>query len=71
MGGAEFDQVVKDGKMKMAEAKDHEANLMKLGLKRIDCYINDRRSILWTLERLKKAGQYDEGGAQATLVREL
>jgi polar amino acid transport system substrate-binding protein len=68
VGGAEFDKAVKEGKMKMQEAKDNEANVMKLALKRLDCYINDKLSILWTLNQLKKAGTYDEKAGHAKIV---
>jgi polar amino acid transport system substrate-binding protein len=30
-------------------------------MRRIDCYINDRVSIQWTLNQLKAAGKYQEG----------
>lgn len=68
VGGAEFDQAVKAGKIQIEEARDNQANLIKLGLRRLDCYINDRVSIQWTLAGLKRDGLYDEGGKHATLV---
>lgn len=68
VGGADFLQAVKAGKIRMLEAKDNQSNLLKLGLKRLDCYINDRQSILWTKKALMRDGLYDEGGAHAELV---
>ena len=68
VGGAEFLQAVKEGKIQMMEARDNQANLIKLGLKRLDCYINDRQSIRWTKKELVREGLYDEGGAHAVLV---
>lgn len=68
VGGVEFDRAVKAGKIHMEEARDNRANLIKLGLKRLDCYINDRISIEWTRSALKRDGLYDEGGKHAVLV---
>ncbi len=68
VGGVEFDRAVKAGKIRMEEARDNQANLIKLGLGRLDCYINDRISIQWTRDALKRNGLYDEGGKHAVLV---
>jgi len=68
VGGVEFDRAVREGKIHMEEARDNQANLVKLGLKRLDCYINDRISIEWTKKSLKRDGLYDEGGKHAVLV---
>lgn len=67
VGGEAFDAAVKAGRLRMEEAKDSETNIMKLGMKRIDCYINDRVSIQWTIKQLKAEGKYQEGGAHAEL----
>lgn len=45
-----------------------EIGLLEVANGRIDCYANDRLSILWTLSQLKKQGKYNPGGAQAELV---
>ncbi len=68
VGGADFDRAVKADKIVLEEARDNQANLIKLGLGRIDCYINDRVSIQWTLALLKRDGLYQEGGKHAALV---
>jgi polar amino acid transport system substrate-binding protein len=68
VGGVAFDQAVKEGKITLEEAQDNRANLIKLGLKRLDCYINDRQAILWTKQTLEREGAYDEGGKHAQLV---
>jgi polar amino acid transport system substrate-binding protein len=68
VGGDAFDKAVQAGSMRIEEAKDSETNIIKLGLKRIDCYINDRVSIQWTREQLKAEGKYDEGGAHAEVA---
>ncbi|MBV7535042.1 transporter substrate-binding domain-containing protein [Duganella sp. sic0402] len=68
VGGEAFDQAVRAGHLRLEEAKDSETNIIKLGLGRIDCYINDRVSIQWTRNQLKAAGKYDEGGAHAVLA---
>lgn len=68
VGGDEFDKAVQAGSLRMEEGKDSETNILKLGMKRIDCYINDRVSIQWTRNQLKAEGKYDEGGAHAELA---
>ncbi|WP_083700050.1 ABC transporter substrate-binding protein [Shewanella sp. UCD-KL12] len=68
LGGEAFWQAVKDEKITVSEAKGNRENLLQLGLKRIDCYLNDRISILWELKQLKLAGEYDEGGKHAILM---
>jgi polar amino acid transport system substrate-binding protein len=68
LGGDKFWQAVKEGKIKVSEAKGNQENLLMLGLRRIDCYMNDRLSILLELKRLKESGQYDEGGKHAKLI---
>jgi polar amino acid transport system substrate-binding protein len=68
LGGEAFREAVKAGKIKLQESGGNRSNLMKLGLKRVDCYMNDRLSILYELERLKQEGLYDEGGTHAALV---
>jgi len=66
-GGDKFWKAVKEGKIKVDEVKGNEKNLLKLGLRRVDCYMNDRLSVLWELKRLKAAGKYDEGGKHAKI----
>jgi polar amino acid transport system substrate-binding protein len=68
VGGQAFDKAVQAGSIRMEEGKDSATNILKLGMKRIDCYINDRVSIQWTRNQLKAEGLYDEGGAQAELA---
>ena len=43
---------VKAGKVKLAEAKGNDSNIRKLAAKRIDCYVNDRGSILFSIKKL-------------------
>jgi polar amino acid transport system substrate-binding protein len=68
VGGEAFDQAVRARQLRVEEAKDSETNIVKLGLRRIDCYINDRLSIQWTLNQLKAQGKYDEGGMHASVA---
>lgn len=70
VGGEMFDQAVHAGLLRVEEAKDSETNIVKLGLKRIDCYINDRISIQWTLNQLKAQGRYTNLAevAEATVI---
>jgi polar amino acid transport system substrate-binding protein len=57
VGGDKFNRAVADGKIRLEEAIDTRANILKLGLKRIDCYINDRMSIRWTQMQLANEGR--------------
>jgi polar amino acid transport system substrate-binding protein len=57
VGGDKFLRAVKAGKIKMEDASDTRTNILKLGLKRIDCYINDRISIRWTQNQLVREGK--------------
>jgi polar amino acid transport system substrate-binding protein len=68
VGGEAFDKAVQSGSLRVEEAKDSETNIIKLGLKRIDCYINDRVSIQWTLNKMKADGKYQEGVSHAELA---
>lgn len=70
VGGDKFSQAVKDGRIKLAEASDTRTNILKLGLKRIDCYINDRMSIRWTEAKLRKEGKLPAAqvGVEAAVI---
>ncbi|CAM3320695.1 substrate-binding periplasmic protein [Shewanella violacea] len=68
LGGDAFWQAAEEDKITVSEAKGNRENLLQLGLKRIDCYLNDRISILWELKKLKLSGEYDEGGKHARLI---
>jgi polar amino acid transport system substrate-binding protein len=68
VGGEAFEKAVRSGQLRMEEGKDSETNIVKLGLKRIDCYINDRVSIQWTLNQLKAQGRYNEGSTHAEIA---
>lgn len=57
VGGDKFNRAVADGKIRLEEAIDTRANILKLGLGRIDCYINDRMSIRWTQMQLAGEGK--------------
>ncbi len=68
LGGDKFWQAVKEEKIKVYEAKGNRESILMLGLKRTDCYMNDRLAILWELKKLKAQGKYDEGGRHAKLL---
>ena len=57
VGGDKFNSAVKAGKIRLEEASDTRTNILKLGLKRIDCYINDRISIRATQMQLVREGK--------------
>lgn len=57
VGGDKFNEAVKAGKIKMEDGADTRTNILKLGMKRIDCYINDRISIRLTQNELVREGR--------------
>ncbi len=61
VGGDKFVGAVKSGKIVMEDALDTRTNIIKLGLKRIDCYINDRISIRLTQNQLVREGKLPGG----------
>ena len=66
-----FWKAVKEGKLKLDEAKGTDKNILKLATKKIDCYANDRLSILWEIKKLKESGKYDEGGKHSRIVESV
>ncbi|MEF1256766.1 MULTISPECIES: substrate-binding periplasmic protein [unclassified Vibrio] len=56
LGGNEFWQQVKKGTIKLIEAKGNRNNVLNLYKNRIDCYLNDRLSILWEVKLLREEG---------------
>jgi polar amino acid transport system substrate-binding protein len=56
VGGEQYQQAVKDGKIFQEQAPGNRSNLLKLMLGRIDCYINDRLSILWEADHIRTEG---------------
>jgi len=57
--GKVVDDAVKSNIIKIYEAKGMAANLKKLIKKRVDCYVNDRLSILYELKKMEGKGEYD------------
>jgi polar amino acid transport system substrate-binding protein len=49
-------RMVERGQIALEEARDNRSNLLKLKLGRIDAYINDKLSILWTQQQLQQSG---------------
>lgn len=52
-----FEQMRARGQLLVSYARDNRSNLLKLSRERIDAYINDRLSILWTLQQLQQRGE--------------
>ncbi|WP_158597992.1 substrate-binding periplasmic protein [Noviherbaspirillum saxi] len=48
----------KSGKVNLSEAKGNESNLKKLASKRVDCYANDKGSILYSAKKLRADPQF-------------
>lgn len=59
LGGQAFWKAVEEKKIEVKYANGNRVNLLKLRGDRIDCYVNDRISILWELTRLKREGIVD------------
>lgn len=53
LGGDKFWQAVGADLIKLYETESNLHQLLSLGAKRIDCYMNDRLSILWTYAQLR------------------
>ena len=52
-GGKAFDEAARAGRLSALPARNSRLNLLKLLKGRIDCYMNDRLSILWELGKLR------------------
>ncbi|WP_374421005.1 substrate-binding periplasmic protein [Chromobacterium sp.] len=55
-GGKAFWQAVQRGEIQLDEAPDTRGNLLKLINGRMDCYLNDKLSIHYMLDRLQRRG---------------
>lgn len=53
--------------LSIEEADSTRMNLLKLGTERIDAYVNDKISMLWTLKELKENGEYRSNFAELQL----
>lgn len=60
IGGEQFWIAEKEDKITIEPALDNRENILKLKTNRIDCYINDKLSILWEIKRMKLSGDLDE-----------
>ena len=56
--GAEFFELVKAGKIDLVETQNSERAIRLLSLKRIDCYVNSKLTINWTINKLIKSTAY-------------
>lgn len=56
LGGREFWQAVKKGQIEIKEAQGNQDNILNLHNDKVDCYINDRISILWEIKQLIEEG---------------
>lgn len=65
-GGPAFDQAAMEGKVWVEEGAGTKINVRKLLEGRIDCYMNDRIAVLWTLKeqddgQFRYSGKINEG----------
>ncbi len=56
--GVEFFELVKVGKIDLIETQNSERAIRLLSLKRIDCYVNSKLTINWTINNLIKSTAY-------------
>lgn len=56
--GPAFFDMVDNGQIELQAGRTTKSNLMMLILERIDCYVNSRAAIGWTLSRLQDRGTY-------------
>jgi len=54
VGGEAFHAAAKQNKLIIENAKGTDVNIRKLIADRIDCYVNDRASIVWSIKQMKK-----------------
>jgi len=66
--GAIVDEAIKNKTIKLHESKGMTSNLKMLVHNRIDCYVNDRLSILYELKRMALKGEYDGSSVVETHV---
>ena len=59
-GGVQFEEAVRKGKIFKDEGPGNHSNILKLMLGRVDCYINDRLSILWELRHIQNDGSQQQ-----------
>ncbi|MDP3847497.1 MAG: transporter substrate-binding domain-containing protein [Pseudomonas sp.] len=62
-----FQQMLEHGQLSLESGKDNRSNLLKFSLGRIDAYVNDRLSALWTWQQLLRSGEI-KPHASAVLV---
>jgi polar amino acid transport system substrate-binding protein len=58
IGGDRFRKAAREGKIRIDESEGTTENLIKLVKGRLDGYVNDRLSIIWELDRLRRSGAY-------------
>ena len=56
LGDAGLTQALRSGKVVLDAAKGTRTNLLKLMRGRIDCYVSDRLSAQWELQRIRREG---------------
>jgi polar amino acid transport system substrate-binding protein len=59
LGGKEFDRYVAAGKIFRDSGTSSHGSVLKMLTGRNDCYINDRLSIHWQVDQIKRAGEID------------
>jgi len=68
LGGDQFEKAVQQNLIQVQKSGGNQTNLIKLGLGRINCYMNDRISILFELKQLINEGKYSPGKKHARFL---
>ncbi len=68
-GGAKFHALVKEGKIRYDETIGTERMIRRLGRKRMDCMMIEKRAFDYLFAKLKEEGSYDEGGKDVRLKK--
>ncbi len=71
IAGPKFAKAVAEKKIKVIEEKGHEKNLLLLGHGRLDGYVNDRNSILYSLMNLKRKHKWPKSASELVEALEI
>jgi polar amino acid transport system substrate-binding protein len=70
-GGEKFFQAAKEGKLVIDSAPGSRSNIIKVLLKRNDCFVNDRFSIIWEYNKIQAAGLYHDNAGKITEINSI
>ena len=68
LGREPFWQAVNNEKIHLIEVRGNRKGLVMLAAERLDCYMNDKLSILTAIKALKDSGEYQEDSENSQLI---